>query len=237
MVPQMLAAVNLAATALHDGVGALAAGFGSTTFVHFISVCFLYYRLRKYPFYIRLNMPSPPKGDEPRPREELGKELLDAADDDDDELPRVLEVLNEGADINYRGEVGETALIVAAMNLNLQLVMLLLEKGADKSIRASPDGDFEGRNALETARYFARDNPENPNVPELIRVLYVNPPGGEPEGGSKKKKKTAGRRFTRKQCKKFTCKKMGFTQKASCRPYKNCYRQKKKTKKTTKNRK
>ena len=35
---------------------------------------------------------------------------------------------------------------------------------------------------------------------------------------------SGGRRFTRKQCKKFTCKKMGFTQKASCRPYKNCYR-------------
>jgi hypothetical protein len=35
---------------------------------------------------------------------------------------------------------------------------------------------------------------------------------------------SGGRRFTRKQCKKFTCAKMGFTQKASCRPYKNCYR-------------
>jgi hypothetical protein len=34
------------------------------------------------------------------------------------------------------------------------------------------------------------------------------------------------RRFTRKQCKKFKCKNMGFTQKASCRPYKNCYRKK-----------
>ena len=33
-----------------------------------------------------------------------------------------------------------------------------------------------------------------------------------------------GRRFTRKYCKKTACKKMGFTQKASCRPYKNCYR-------------
>jgi len=147
-------------------------------------------------------------------------------------------VLNEGADINYRGEVGETALIVAAMNLNLQLVMLLLEKGADKSIRASPDGDFEGRNALETAKYFARDHPENPDVPTIIRLLSVNPPGGEPEGGAKKnKKKTGGRRFTRKQCKKFTCAKMGFTQKASCRPYKNCYLPTKKQKKTTKNRK
>lgn len=43
-----------------------------------------------------------------------------------------------------------------------------------------------------------------------------------------------GRRFTRKQCKKFTCAKMGFTQKASCRPYKNCYKSKKKTKKSRK---
>ena len=33
-----------------------------------------------------------------------------------------------------------------------------------------------------------------------------------------------GRRFTRKQCKKFKCKTMGFSQKASCRPYKNCYK-------------
>ena len=35
---------------------------------------------------------------------------------------------------------------------------------------------------------------------------------------------SGGRKFTRKQCKKFKCKDMGFTQKASCRPYKNCYR-------------
>jgi hypothetical protein len=47
-------------------------------------------------------------------------------------------------------------------------------------------------------------------------------------------KKTAGRRFTRKQCKKFKCAKMGFTQKASCRPYKNCYKPKKNTMKSRK---
>ena len=34
------------------------------------------------------------------------------------------------------------------------------------------------------------------------------------------------RRFSRKYCRKTACKKMGFTQKASCRPYKNCYRNK-----------
>jgi hypothetical protein len=35
------------------------------------------------------------------------------------------------------------------------------------------------------------------------------------------------RRMTRKYCKKTACKKMGFTQRASCRPYKNCYKNKK----------
>jgi hypothetical protein len=239
----MLAAVNLAATALHDGVGALTAGFGGTTFVHFISVCFLYFRPRKYPFYIRLNMPRSPPGD-PSPVE-LGEKLLDAANDQS--IPRVLEQLDAGADVNYSGSVGETALMLVAHHLNLNMVMLLLEKGADKTIKSSSDGDFDGMNALEIARNYARFDPENPDVPTIIRLLTddpppppgVTPPGGEPEGGAKKKnkKKTGGRRFTRKQCKKFTCAKMGFTQKASCRPYKNCYLQKKKQKKTTKNRK
>ena len=31
------------------------------------------------------------------------------------------------------------------------------------------------------------------------------------------------RRFSRGHCMRKTCKKMGFTEKASCRPYKNCY--------------
>jgi hypothetical protein len=41
--------------------------------------------------------------------------------------------------------------------------------------------------------------------------------------------KKAGRRWkmprkmTRRYCKKTPCKRMGFTQRASCRPWKNCY--------------
>lgn len=31
------------------------------------------------------------------------------------------------------------------------------------------------------------------------------------------------RKYSRKYCRKTTCKKMGFSQKASCRPYKNCF--------------
>ena len=167
----------------------------------------------------KCNMSSPP-GD-PSP-EELGQKLLSEVEDQRRQF--VLRLLNEGADVNYRGTVGETPLIVAAMQLDLNMIRLLLEKGADKTIRSSPDGDFEGRNALEVARYSLTD-PGNPDVPLIFSLLSddppgVPPPGGEPAGGAKK----GGRRFTRKQCKKFTCKKMGFTQKASCRPYKNCYR-------------
>lgn len=36
-------------------------------------------------------------------------------------------------------------------------------------------------------------------------------------------KRKGGRHMTRKYCKRTSCKKMGFSQKASCRPYKNCY--------------
>jgi hypothetical protein len=46
------------------------------------------------------------------------------------------------------------------------------------------------------------------------QITYENPSGG--------------RLMTRKYCKKTPCKKMGFTQRASCRPWKNCYRKSKK---------
>ena len=35
------------------------------------------------------------------------------------------------------------------------------------------------------------------------------------------------RLMSRKYCKKTPCRRMGFTQKASCRPYKNCYTRRK----------
>lgn len=36
------------------------------------------------------------------------------------------------------------------------------------------------------------------------------------------------RKMSKKYCKKTPCKKMGFSQKASCRLYKNCYKKSKK---------
>jgi len=32
------------------------------------------------------------------------------------------------------------------------------------------------------------------------------------------------RKYSKSYCKSTPCNKMGFTQKASCRPYKNCYK-------------
>ena len=50
-------------------------------------------------------------------------------------------------------------------------------------------------------------------------IINENPGGG--------RRKTR-RLMSRKYCKKTPCKKMGFTQRASCRPWKNCYRKSKK---------
>jgi hypothetical protein len=43
------------------------------------------------------------------------------------------------------------------------------------------------------------------------------------EGGRKRRKFRKTRKMSKKYCKKTPCRRMGFTQKASCRPYKNCY--------------
>ena len=44
-----------------------------------------------------------------------------------------------------------------------------------------------------------------------------------PAAGGRRRTFKKNRLMSKKYCKKTTCKRMGFTQKASCRPYKNCY--------------
>ena len=72
-----------------------------------------------------------------------------------------------------------------------------------------------------------------PRALELQRKFEnLFPAEGDPTEVSGGRRKT--RRFKKKRlmskayCKKTPCKKMGFTQKASCRPWKNCYRKSKK---------
>jgi hypothetical protein len=50
-------------------------------------------------------------------------------------------------------------------------------------------------------------------------IVYENPSGGKRKTRRFKKKRLMSKAY----CKKTPCRRMGFTQKASCRPYKNCY--------------
>ena len=53
---------------------------------------------------------------------------------------------------------------------------------------------------------------------EDIMKIADRPPAAPAAGGGRKTRK-----MSKKYCKKTACKRMGFSQKASCRPYKNCY--------------
>lgn len=55
-------------------------------------------------------------------------------------------------------------------------------------------------------------------------ISKLTPVEENPSGGRRKTRKfKKSRLMSKAYCKKTACKKMGFTQKASCRPYKNCY--------------
>jgi ankyrin repeat protein len=56
-------------------------------------------------------------------------ELVGAAREGD--LKEVVRLLNQGADVNARGDRDRTALMMAADQGNLEIVKLLIEKGAD----------------------------------------------------------------------------------------------------------
>jgi len=53
------------------------------------------------------------------------------------------------------------------------------------------------------------------------------PEGHSQRGGRTRRRFKKKRLMSRKYCKKTPCRHMGFTQKASCRPYKNCYTRRK----------
>ncbi len=57
----------------------------------------------------------------------------------------------------------------------------------------------------------------NPYTPEIVLCDWKTATASA-AGGFK-----MPRKYSRKYCKKTPCKKMGFTQRSSCRPYKNCF--------------
>ena len=69
-------------------------------------------------------------------------------------------------------------------------------------------------------------------VDELLKEMHEPIPQVEVDKRAEKlknewlkeqKPKRGGRLMSKKYCRKTPCRRMGFTQKASCRPYKNCY--------------
>jgi hypothetical protein len=85
----------------------------------------------------------------------------------------------------------------------------------------------ELRDALETIQVFT-DTSEGDEAMtreeqhDMLMKVFA------PKGGGRRTRRTfrRPRLMSRKYCKKTPCRRMGFTQRASCRPYKNCYRSK-----------
>ena len=67
---------------------------------------------------------------------------------------------------------------------------------------------------MEVARQHGEELASLKALDDMIKKEF---PAAAPAAGGKRRK------MSRKYCKKTTCKKMGFSQKASCRPYKNCF--------------
>jgi hypothetical protein len=63
---------------------------------------------------------------------------------------------------------------------------------------------------------------------DLIRkylIEYINERGfNQPKEVEEGKNFKKPRKWSASYCKKTSCAEMGFSQKASCRPYKNCYK-------------
>ena len=61
----------------------------------------------------------------------------------------------------------------------------------------------------------------------LGRIAFKIRPDQEGVQGGRRKRRTRRfkmpRKYSKKYCKKTPCKRMGFTQRSSCRPYKNCF--------------
>ena len=96
---------------------------------------------------------------------------------------------------------------------------------AAAQIKAAADA-----NAIKTAARAAklgdtgfRPLPLSPNPSPQEPGVPVGTPSNR--GGRKTRRRR--RLMSRKYCKKTPCRRMGFTQKASCRPYKNCYTRRK----------
>ena len=104
----------------------------------------------------------------------------------------------------------------------------LARKAAREAVNARPTG-FGTGGPVDTppppAPGLLGAFPVGPQVPGTTRRLVTE--GQSSRGGRTRRRFKKKRLMSRAYCKKTPCRRMGFTQKASCRPYKNCYTRRK----------
>jgi len=77
------------------------------------------------------------------------------------DVNKVIELINEGADVNYQGEHDqETALMNASEQGDIEIMKVLLENGANVNLK-SHSGNTALNYAVEPLRRFGRQQPES----------------------------------------------------------------------------
>lgn len=84
-----------------------------------------------------------------------------------EESPELLKIISELESVDFRDEEGTTYLHVAALNHKLEIIKLLLEKGADPNWQ-----DYKGRFAIIYA--LGRRNEHNPEILKLFLEYGLN---------------------------------------------------------------
>lgn len=117
--------------------------------------------------------------------------------------------------LDAQDDAGMTALMYAAKELKGDIARQLAEAGANKALKSK-----DGQTALDlfNEAYNADQESMDADAADWFRGLI--------RGGRRRKTRRwkLPRKMSRAYCRKTSCRRMGFTQRASCRPYKNCYR-------------
>lgn len=89
---------------------------------------------------------------------------------------------------------------------------IILEKTKDTNIKRKIKNDLDFLNHQFTFR-------KSKSIKKRISIKKRSKKKLSQKGGFK-----FPRKWSKQYCKKTSCKKMGFSQRSSCRPYKNCYK-------------
>jgi predicted RecB family endonuclease len=103
----------------------------------------------------------------------------------------------------------------------------LVTKDTVSKILAMPEGEKKENTkigALAILPEMKKRVTTNELKSKIDKAIYDLSVEENPSGGRRKTRRFKKKRLMSKAyCKKTPCRRMGFTQKASCRPYKNCY--------------